>query len=162
MKIYGSIALLAFVATAAGCTSYGSIPNQSTAADLRAALGQPADVRRDGGDELWDYVTGPMGTATWRYRVGPDGKVKERTQLISQERFLQVQPGVTNKDAVLMLLGRPAKQTMLRNGEVWEWRMEQGPSFGHYAVRFAPGTDVAAERIVVYDRSDDSRDRDSR
>jgi hypothetical protein len=156
MRIARLPSVLILIALAGGCATPASyLPGQS-GTELRARLGKPADVRMDrSGDELWVYTTGPAGTETWLFTVAPDGKIKAREQLLTQERFSRVAAGKTTKSDVRNLMGPPSKQMLLRSGEVWEWRMQDSPRLGHFAVRFGPG-DVVAESMVLYDISKDS------
>jgi len=135
-----------------GCgTAGGLVPQQSTRDDVRARFGQPTDVRKEaGGDELWEYARGPEGFETHLVRIGGDGRVKDVTQLVTEERLMRVVPGETTKQGVRDLLGRPAEQMMTRVGETWSWRYRLNGQPGLLVVVFGPN-DIARERYMMID-----------
>jgi len=120
--------------------------------DVRARAGTPTDIRFDrNGDELWEYATGPEGTETYLVRVGLDGKVKEVTQLLTDEQLMKIVPGTMTKADVRNLLGRPSDQTFTGAGTVWSWRFKRGGvQPGYLTVRFNPDNTVY-ERIAIID-----------
>lgn len=157
MRVPTTLVFLVLSALLAGCATPRSlVPGQSTEADVRARLGAPTDSLREGnGDQLWDYATGPLGYYTYRVRIGADGKVKEVTQLLTDEQLMKVVPGTMTKADVRRLLGRPAKEETYRAGTVWSWRfMRDGIQPGYLTVTFnSDGT--VKERVAIIDPSDD-------
>ena len=163
MKLLSIPALLA-VLLLAGCGSAGSlVPGQSSQADVRARLGAPTETRKDrNGDELWEYAGGREGTETYLVRLGPDGKVKEVTQLVTEERLMRVVPGQTIRQEVRDLLGKPSEEMMTGAGEAWSWRFNFGGSqLGHLVVTFNPDNTVK-ERMTIRDANIGDRDRGSK
>jgi outer membrane protein assembly factor BamE (lipoprotein component of BamABCDE complex) len=151
-------ALILAVAMLAGCAGAHSLaPGQSTEADVRARMGNPKDTRTESnGDKVWDYPTGPEGFYTHQVRIGADGKVRQVTQLLTEERFTTIVPGKTTKAEVRTLLGRPMDDTHYRAGETWSYRyLRMGVSPGYMVVKFNPDGTVA-ERIVIIDPSGDT------
>lgn len=144
----------------AACGSPGDIrPRQTTSLQARAALGQPTDIRFDrNGDELWEYARGPAGFETWLLRIGPDGKVREITQLVTEERLMSVQPGM-RKQEVRHLLGRPSDVTFTGAAEAWSWRFGRGQDPGYLVVHFKPDNTVR-DRGVIMDQGSGDRSRD--
>lgn len=136
----------------AGCGGHGTVvPGHSTRQDVQATWGNPTETRRDpGGDELLDYVRGPEGFETWRVRIGADGRVKEATQLLTQERLMSVAPGKSTRQEVRHLLGRPSEEMMTGAGEVWAWRYLLNGLAGHLIVSFN-ANGIARERGVLID-----------
>ncbi len=149
MRIFPLTPLL--IALLAGCASVGGlVPGQSTQAEVRAALGTPTQIRRDGNDELWEYSGGAEGHETHRVRLGADGKVKEVTQLVTEERLLSVARGKTTKQEVRELLGPPAEQRITGVGETWSWRyVVDGGLRGHLFVNFNPDSTVRDRGTVI-------------
>lgn len=148
----------------AGCTHPGSLaPQKSTSLEVRAALGNPTDIRFDrNGDELWEYARGPGGHETHLVRIGSDGRVKEMTQILTQERLMSITPGQTTKPEVRHLLGRPSDTSYPGTGEAWSWRYNLGGSqLGHLVVTFNPDNTVR-ERMVIRDASTGDRDKGSK
>ena len=136
----------------AGCAGIDTLmPGQSTQSDVRARFGAPTEVRKDrNGDELWEYSGGAEGPETHLVRIGPDGKVKEVPQLVTQERLLTVRPGSTTKQEVLALLGRPAEERMTGVGETWSWRtVVPGGLRGHLFVTFNADSTVKDRGTVI-------------
>lgn len=140
----------------AGCANPGSfVPQQSTITQVRAGMGSPTDIRFDGnGDELWEYATGPGGTATYLFRFGKDGRVKAVTQLLTEEQFGKIVLNQTTKPGVRDLLGRPSEQYFLANGTSWGWRVRVGARDGRFAVRFG-ANDVVVDKGIIFDGSPD-------
>jgi len=134
------------------------VPGQSTVVEMRAKVGTPTDIRFDrNGDELWEYATGPMGYETYLVRIGTDGKVKEVTQMLTEDQMMKLVPGTMTKADARNLLGRPSDQTFTASGTVWSWRfMKFGVQPGYLTVRFNPDNTVM-DRIVILDPSGGTR-----
>jgi hypothetical protein len=141
-----------FAGVLAGCASPRSFAPGSSIVDVRARAGTPTDIRFDrNGDELWEYATGPEGTETYLVRVGLDGKVKEVTQLLTDEQLMKIVPVTMTKADVKHLLGQPSDQTFTGAGTVWSWRFKRGGvQPGYLTVRFNPDNTVM-ERIAIID-----------
>ena len=97
-----------------------------------------------------DYATGPEGFETYRVRVGADGKVKEVTQLLTEERFAKIVPGTMAKADVKELLGPPFDETSYGAGLTWSWRLKVfGVNPGFYAVSFNPDGTVRSKSVII-------------
>ena len=161
MKFPSTLVLLLSIAALAGCVGpRAMVPGQSTIVEMRAKVGTPTDIRFDrNGDELWEYATGPMGYETYLVRIGTDGKVKEVTQILTEDQMLKLVPGTMTKADARNLLGRPSDQTFTASGTVWSWRfMKFGVQPGYLTVRFNPDNTVM-DRIVILDPSGGSRNK---
>jgi len=152
MRLWITLTALLAIAVLAGCASPRSFAPGSSIVDVRARAGTPTDIRFDrNGDELWEYATGPEGTETYLVRVGLDGKVKEVTQLLTDEQLMKIVPGTMTKADVKHLLGQPSDQTFTGAGTVWSWRFKRGGvQPGYLTVRFNPDNTVM-ERIAIID-----------
>jgi hypothetical protein len=157
MKLTTALTMLSFAALLGGCAGpHSLVPGQSTEADVRARMGAPTDTRTEGGDKLWEYATGPEGMTTHLVRIGADGRVKEVTQLLTEERFSAIVPGKTTRAEVRTLLGRPMDDTNYRSGPAWSWRfLRMGVSASYMVVAFNPDG-IVRERIVIVDPSGDA------
>ncbi len=156
----GTFGLLFLLGGCAGPSAL--VPQESTATQVRDRMGAPTDIRFDrNGDELWEYATGPAGTQTWLVRLGPDGRVKERVQLLTAENFARIVPGKSSKRDVRDILGRPGDQSYFHGEAVWEWRMQDSPRTGRYMVRFTVDN-VVKEALVLLDPSEGDGRRRSR
>jgi len=159
MKFPSTLVLLLSIAALAGCVGpRAMVPGQSTIVEMRARVGTPTDIRFDrNGDELWEYATGPMGYETYLVRIGTDGKVKEVTQILTEDQMMKLVPGTMTKADARNLLGRPSDQTFTASGTVWSWRfMKFGVQPGYLTVRFNPDNTVM-DRIVILDPSGGTR-----
>jgi hypothetical protein len=154
-------AVLLSIAALAGCASPGSFAPGSSIVDVRARAGTPTDIRFDrNGDELWEYAQGPAGFETYLVRIGADGKVKEVSQILTDDQLLKVTPGTMTKADARNLLGRPSDESFTGVGTVWSWRFKRfGVQPGWLTVRFNPDNTVM-ERIGIIDPSGgDSKDK---
>ena len=133
-----TILALSLTGLLTACGTPGSlVPGQSSQADVRASLGTPTETRKDrNGDELWAYAGGAEGSQSYLVRIGTDGKVKEVTQLVTEERLMSVVPGQATRQEVRELLGPPAEQLMTGVGETWSWRYVLNNLRGHLVVSF--------------------------
>jgi hypothetical protein len=159
MKNAAALIELLLAALLAGCAGAGSlVAGQSTEADVRARMGAPTDTRTDRGDKLWEYATGPEGFHTRLVRIGADGRVREVTELLTEEQFARIVPGQTTRAEVRNLLGRPSDEATYRAGLTWSWRhLKGGAQPGYMIVKFNPN-DTVAEKIIIVDQPGDSRD----
>lgn len=150
------LTVMLFIAALAGCASPRAFAPGSSIVDVLARAGPPTDVRFDrNGDELWEYATGPQGTETYLVRSGSDRKVKDVTQLLTDDQLMKIVPGTMTKAHVRNLLGRPSEQTFTGAGTVWSWRFKRGGvQPGYLTVRFNPDNTVM-ERIAIIDPSGD-------
>lgn len=157
MKLAPILAVLSLAALAAGCAGPNSlVAGQSTEADVRSRMGNPTDTRTEATDRVWEYATGPEGFYTYQVRIGGDGRVRQVTQLLTEERFATIVPGRTTQAEVRSLLGRPMDDTNYRAGQTWSWRyLRMGISPGYMVVKFNPDGTVA-ERIVIIDPAGDN------
>ena len=161
MRLLTTLVMLSCIGLLAGCFNPRAlVPGQSTEADVRDKMGKPTDTRVDrDGDRLWEFATGPEGTETYLVRMGADGKVKEVTQLLTEERFGKVVQGKTTKSEVRSLLGQPSQENSYPSGLSWSWRIRRGDvQPGYMVVRFNPD-DTVNEKIIINDPSGDSRDQ---
>ncbi len=100
----------------------------STESDVRMVMGQPGTVwETEEGARSLEYPKGPEGVRTWFFDIGKDGKLKDYRQVLADEYFEKIKPGM-NMDAVRRILGKPrsAVQYKLKNEEVWEWLYAEG------------------------------------
>ena len=104
--------LLSTVVTLIGCdrVATGELQaGQSTVADLKAKMGEPANVNREGDREIWEYPLGPEGTRTYMMTVNGLGTVEKIDQVLVEANFKRIQPGMTITE-VRRILGRNSKE----------------------------------------------------
>ena len=103
MKMLLWIALLLAVA---GCAAWvgSSVKPGMAQADVAGVGGKPfAEGRLQTGEPYWDYTLQPSGYYTWRVIFGPDGRVREVRNLMTQQNFLNLKPGMSEPDVVGLL-----------------------------------------------------------
>jgi hypothetical protein len=118
-----------FALALSGCAAYsgaGLKPGISTEAEVRALMGVPAmhwDISGDG--RQLAYPRGPAGFQTYMVFIDAAGKLERTVNVLRQESFAKVQPGMTQPQ-VLQLIGPPQPQWeayfKARDELVWEWR----------------------------------------
>lgn len=95
----------------------------SSEGDVRTVMGQPDTVRQEpDGSRTLEYPKGPEGHRTWFFTIGKDGKLVDYRQVLTEENFANIKPGMS-MDEVRRMLGKPrgAMQLKLKNEEVWDW-----------------------------------------
>lgn len=112
-----------------GCESYsgrGLKPGEDRLEDVLHVMGQPAMrwQNADGSSQL-AYPRGPMGFHTYMVTIGSDGKLRQIENVMDENHFGRVQPGMS-KEEVLRILG-PAfpgwtAYFKARDELAWEWR----------------------------------------
>jgi hypothetical protein len=139
----GTLLSLALTAMLAGCANFATLPAGTPSQQVQAKHGAPGTVwKNSDGSEVWEYPSGPLGRQTFMVTVGADRAVREVHQVLSDEYFSKVLPGMS-RDAVRRILGTPGEVTMFdaRGEEVWSWRYyEQNPMFFNVLFDRAAGT----------------------
>ena len=99
-------------------------PGESTVEDVRKLMGRPEMIweEKDGSQTL-EFVRAPAGTATYMVEIGPDGKYRGMRNVLQQQTFDKVRPGMSTDD-VRRLLGKPSETVTfkLKQEDVWSWR----------------------------------------
>jgi len=107
-----AMGLISTLLLAVGCdrVATGELQaGQSTVADLKLKLGEPASVNREGDKEIWEYPLGPEGTRTYMILVNTQGTVEKIDQVLTEANFKRIQPGMTITE-VRRILGRNSKE----------------------------------------------------
>jgi hypothetical protein len=150
-------ALLLAAGGLAGCDYIARrdlIPGQHTEADVRQLMGVPTLVwdHPDGSKE-WDYVRAPQGIETIRVAIGPDGRYRGMTQLLTEQRFGQATPGMSRAELARMF-SKPSEvgRLALPNEEVLSWRYQGDGGFRYL---FNAHMDPVTGRARRYSRIDD-------
>jgi hypothetical protein len=117
----------------AGCASYsggGLKPGQSTEADVRKTMGQPAAVRTaaDGGQVLW-YPRQPYGRESYAARIQPNGTLAGIEQRLTTDNIAKIRLNETNAEQVLDVLGPPYRILDIPRLErkAWEYYVQTFP-----------------------------------
>ncbi len=131
------VAVFLICLAAAACASYGGYslrPGSSTEAEVRATMGAPAvEFSNADGTRSLFYPKGPMGTDTFRVRVGADGVMRDIGNVLTDGTFNDINPGMTEQD-ILRMIGPPGR-TMpfpISNTHAWDYRFLD--TWGYYAI----------------------------
>ena len=114
ISIKGIVAMGLFstILTLVGCdrVATGELQaGQSTVADLKAKMGEPASVNREGDKEIWEYPLGPEGVRTYMMTVNAQGTVEKIDQVLVEMNFKRIELGMTITE-VRRILGRNSKE----------------------------------------------------
>ena len=118
----------------------------STEMDVRKEFGKPVTITANAdGSRVFEYPRQPEGFKNFRIVIGPDGKMSSLRQLLNDDNFARVKPGLTQAQ-VLEQLGRPAAKRRydLKNEEAWEWRYKPLNEAKLFTVTFDAGGRVTA------------------
>ena len=113
----------------AGCASNngrGLAGGVSTAADVEALMGRPAEqVKAADGDTIWFYPRQPSGREMYAARIGPDGRMRSWTQTLTEQNMRNLVPGVTTMAQVREIIGPPWRTSRFdrQQRDVWEYTM---------------------------------------
>ena len=104
--------LFSTILTLVGCdrVATGELQaGQSTVADLKLKMGEPASVNREGDKEMWEYPLGPEGVRTYMMTINAQGTVEKIDQVLVDANFRRIVPGMTITE-VRRILGRNSKE----------------------------------------------------
>lgn len=124
----------------------------SSESDVRMVMGQPETVwEEEDGSRALQYPKGPEGVRTWEFVIDKNGTLKDYRQLLTQDTFAQIKPGMS-KDEVRRLLGKPRsiQQYKLKNEEAWDWRYQSGTDTRFFNVHF----DMSTGKVTQTSSSD--------
>lgn len=101
-------------------------PGVSTESDVREKFGPPEAVW-DGADgmQIYEYNRQPEGVVNYMISIGGDGVLVKVSQVLTEENFARITPGMAMEE-VRRLLGKPRKsQTFKLGGETaQDWRFQ--------------------------------------
>ncbi len=109
-------------------------PGVSTAFEVRDRMGAPATEWKEAdGSVTWEYPRTPEGLVNYMLVIGPDNVLREIRQVLTEENFAKVQPGMTHTE-IRRLLGKPAHQIPfeLKKEIVWDWKTKTEPGMDWY------------------------------
>ncbi|GAB4177493.1 MAG: hypothetical protein Fur0039_20910 [Rhodocyclaceae bacterium] len=116
----------------AACASYGGAglkPGEARLEQVLAAMGTPALrwEEADGSIQL-AYPRGPAGLHTYMAWVGPDGRLREISNVLDEAHFSGIRAGMTQEE-VLRRIGPPdasrSQYFAARDELAWEWRFRE-------------------------------------
>jgi hypothetical protein len=110
-----------------GCASFdgrGLVPGQSTAKDVEALMGAPAErIRLADGDTNWYYPRQPTGRMMFVVRMSPDGVMRSKDQLLTEANYVNLVPGSTTREQARVIVGPPWRTARFerQQRESWEY-----------------------------------------
>lgn len=118
-----------FVLTLPACAGYsgaGLVPGQASADDVLRQMGPPVlQWTHADGVRQFAYPRGPMGVHTFMVFIAPDGRLQRIDNVLDEEHFARLVPGMT-QEQVLRVLGPPQPAGTVyfkaRDELAWEWR----------------------------------------
>lgn len=159
-----AIFLFGLAISTIGCDRQGRLTEQvgldrlekgiSTEAEVRSVMGHPDSVREEGGERRLEYPKGPAGHRTWLFIIGQDGKLRDYKQLLTEENFARIKPGLS-KEEVRQMLGKPRSimQFNAKQEEVWDWLyLESNVTPKVFNVHF----DISSGKVVTTSSSTDA------
>ena len=127
----------------------------STETQVRQEFGEPTTITVEAdGSRSFEYPRQPEGWTNYRIKIGVDGTVSSLRQLLNDDNFARIRPGMTQAQ-VQQQLGRPTRmQTYaLKNETVWDWRYKPKQESRLFSVTFN-----AEGQVVSTGSADDPRD----
>ncbi|MCB1933025.1 outer membrane protein assembly factor BamE [Accumulibacter sp.] len=109
-------------------------PGSSSGDEVRKLMGQPTLEWVDAdGTRVWEYPRTPEGIVNYMLVIGPDNVLREVRQVLTEENFARVRPGMSS-DEVRYMLGRPAHEVYfsLKQEKVWDWKTKVEPGMTWY------------------------------
>jgi hypothetical protein len=136
-----TLALVAFAL--AGCAGGKLVPGQSTAQDVEAAMGRPAEKHQySNGEVVYFYPQLPYGRVTYAARIAPDGRLIAFDQRLTEANIHRVVRGQSRAEDVRDLLGPPYQPVVTHQSERETWtypmRIAADPTPKWFVVQISP------------------------
>ena len=109
-------------------------PGVTTMVETRQIMGEPSMEWEDAdGSATWEYTRMPFGIVNYMVDFGPDRIVRTVRQVLTEENFAKVRPGMSRAE-IRRLLGQPVKeQHFERKREyVWNWKTGSDGSYDYF------------------------------
>ena len=141
-----SIKLLVLLASIAVSSCAGYAPSRTSIgqdrATLLASMGQPERIQAVNGMDVLHYPRGPSGSQTYFVYIDDNGRVAKWEQVLTEERFDTIRPGMTSEQVIGILGITKITHGLARNrGYVWHYRYET-PHCKSFVIEFAPDDTV--------------------
>ena len=141
-----SIKLLVLLASIAVSSCAGYAPSRTSIgqdrATLLASMGQPERIQAVNGMDVLHYPRGPSGSQTYFVYIDDNGRVAKWEQVLTEDRFDTIRPGMTNEQVIGILGITKITHGLARNrGYVWHYRYET-PHCKSFVIEFTPDDTV--------------------
>jgi hypothetical protein len=127
-------AAVALVLSACATSGFSLRPGASTESDVRGAMGSPAAeyTTREGTRELV-YPRGPLGTQTYVASVGPDGVLRGVRNVLTDDVFNRIQPGLAQQE-ILEMIGPPSDTMHFPRSNTMAWDYRYVDTWGYVSI----------------------------
>jgi len=153
MKIIQASLFLLLVAACASGPAL--VPGQSTASDVEAKMGRPAEKRVHDGETVYYYPELPWGHRSYAARIGADGKLIAVEQRLTEENVAKVVRGKSTIGEVRDLLGPPYEPMKVARMErhIWTYpmRIAGDPTPKWFVVQFSTSDGLVRETYLMDD-----------
>lgn len=116
----------------------------ATEAEVTNIMGKPV-FRWENPDSTitLEYPMGPQGVRTWMASVSLNGVLVGLDQVLTDDNFKRIVPGMAQED-VRRMLGKPQSVVQFKrnNEEVWDWKYQHGHEARFFNVHFDMNTKV--------------------
>ncbi len=136
MKAATFVTAMAAAVLLSGCAQFypvGIVAGTSTAGDVSARMGEPAEkISQGNGDSVWYYPGGRMGRQTFALRIGANGVVGTVEERLTEANVNKIVADKTTMKEVRELMGPPSHVAFfpLKQHTSWEYPMIPGnPSY---------------------------------
>jgi outer membrane protein assembly factor BamE (lipoprotein component of BamABCDE complex) len=151
----GSVAvvLAALLTACAGYSGRDLVAGKSTAADVQASMGTPAEkLALASGDSVWYFPRGPQGRHTFAVTFRPDGVLRGIDQRLTIENVAKLAKDSSTAKEVRELLGPPptVRQFPRQQRYVWIYPMQRVEEPRILWVQFSYD-DIAREILETHD-----------
>jgi hypothetical protein len=158
--LFSALGLALALAACATFDGRGLTPGVSTAADVEAVMGAPAEKRQVAGGETWYfYPRQPYGRMTFVARMAPEGRLVAIEQRLTDENVAKIIPNTTRAEQVRDLLGPPwlAGHYARLERNIWTWHMRR---YGDPGIPVSLNVQMSLDGMVreVYIIDESSRD----
>lgn len=139
----------------AGCVNFGGthlVPGSSTAAQVEATMGAPAEkLAEANGDSVWFYPGGRLLRETYAVRMGANGVVRSVEQRLTEENIKKIEPGKTTIKEVRALMGPPYHEVYYPWKKMHSWTYPMVPgSILDWMVLWVEHDDEGIVRSAIY------------
>jgi len=132
------IAACLAMALLSACASYSGsslVAGKSTAAEVEALMGKPAErVEAPGGGSVLYYPRGPLGRVTYAVVLGADGAVQAIEQRLTDANIAKLVVGTATMKEVRELFGPPSTITRYTRLERDVWQYPMGENANPYVL----------------------------
>ena len=137
MKFLGGLlsALIAAFLPACDDANFAKLtPGQSSMETVRQVMGPPTQEWMNGdGSQTWEYPRTPEGVVNYMLDFGPNERLREVRQVLTEANFSRVKEGMTREE-IRRLLGQPASEQYyeLKKEYVWDWKTKSESGYDHF------------------------------